>query len=55
MDAQQRWLLAISLVLVDVVAVVVPLVALFAAHVFITRPPWFRDWVEKLYENIPRE
>ncbi len=55
MDAQQRCLLAIGFVLVDVVAVVVPLVAILAAHVLITRPPWFREWVEKLYENIPRE
>ncbi len=49
MDAQQRWLLAITLVLVDFVAVVVPLVALLAAYVLVTRPPWFRDWVENLY------
>lgn len=51
MDVQQRWLFAIGIVLADVVAVLVPLVALFAAHIVITRPPWFREWVEKLYES----
>ncbi len=50
MDVQQRWLLAIGIVVADVVAVVVPLAALIAAHVLITRPPWFREWVEKIYE-----
>lgn len=51
MDVQQRWLLAITLVVADVVAVVVPLVAILAAHVLIARPPWFREWVEKLYQQ----
>ena len=49
MDAQERWLLAVALVVIDAVAIVVPLVALFAAYVLIARPPWFRAWVEKLY------
>ncbi len=49
MDAQQRWLLAILLVLIDLVAVVVPLTAIGAAYVLIARPPWFRRWVAELY------
>ena len=53
MDTQQRWLLAITLVLVDIVAVVVPLTALLAAYVLIERPPWFRQWVDRLYEKTP--
>ncbi len=51
MNAQQRWLYAIALVLVDVVAVFVPLAAILAAYVLVTRPPWFRDWVEELYRQ----
>ena len=49
MDAQDRWLLALALVVGDALAIVVPLVAIFAAYVLIVRPPWFRDWIEKLY------
>ncbi len=51
MDVQQRWLLAITLILVDTVAVVVPLTAILAAYVLVTRPPWFREWIEKLYRQ----
>ena len=49
MSSQQRWLLAIAFVLVDIVAVFIPLAAILAAYVLITRPPWFRDWVEEIY------
>ncbi len=51
MEAQQRWLVAITLILIDIVAVVVPLTAILAAYVLITRPPWFRWWVEELYRR----
>ncbi len=51
MDVQQRWLLAITLVLADVVAVFIPLTAITAAYVLITRPPWFREWVAKIYQS----
>ena len=49
MDAQQRWLYAIALVVVDIVAVFIPLAAIIGAYVLVTRPPWFREWVEQLY------
>ena len=51
MDAKERWLLALAVVLADVVAVFIPLVAIAAAYVVIARPPWFRVWVEKLYDG----
>ncbi len=51
MEAQQRWLLAVVLVLIDTVAVVIPLTAMFAAYVLVTRPPWFRQWLEDLYRQ----
>ena len=51
MDAKERWLLAIALLLADAVAIFVPLVAIAAGYVVIARPAVFRVWVEKLYEN----
>jgi len=44
-------MLAVLLVLVDLVAVVVPLTAIAAAYVVVTRPVWFREWAEKLYAD----
>lgn len=44
-----RWLLAVTLIVIDVAVFVVPLTGLFAAYVLVVRPPWFRRWVEELY------
>ena len=52
MDTTTRWLLAIVLVLVDLVAVVVPITAILVAYVLIDRPPWFYEWAERLYEGV---
>jgi hypothetical protein len=52
----ERVLLAVALVAVDVVLFAVPLIALVAAWVLLARPPWFRQWVERLYApDEPRE
>ncbi len=51
MNAQQRWLYAIAIILADLVAIVVPLAAILAAWVLVTRPPWFRDLVDDLYRQ----
>ncbi len=44
-------MLATVLVLIDLVAVVVPLTAIAAAYVIVVRPVWFRDWTAKLYSD----
>ena len=49
MRPADRWLLAVSLVFVDVAVFVVPLTGLFAAYILLLRPAWFRAWVEQLY------
>lgn len=49
MQASDRWLMAIAVVLIDVFVFVVPLTGLFAAYVLIARPPWFKRWLEELY------
>jgi hypothetical protein len=45
----ERALLAVVVVLVDLVAFAVPLTALVVAFVILTRPPWFRRFVDRLY------
>jgi hypothetical protein len=41
--------LAVVIVVLDVAVFVVPITGLLAAWVLLARPPWFRQWVEKLY------
>ena len=51
MRTTDRWLLAISLIVVDVAIFMVPLTGLFAAYILLARPLWFRRWVEDLYSQ----
>jgi hypothetical protein len=46
-----RWLLAVTLVVLDVVVFVVPVTGLVAAWVILARPAWFRRWVDELYAS----
>jgi hypothetical protein len=50
-SATERVLLAVVIVLVDLVLFAVPLTALVAAWVIVARPPWFREWVARLYDS----
>jgi len=49
MRTADRWLLAITLVVIDLAIFVVPLTGLGAAYILLVRPPWFKRWVEDLY------
>lgn len=49
-----RIVWAFIIVIADTVAFAVPLAALLLAYVLLARPPWFRDWVEKVYSADPR-
>ncbi len=49
MRTSDRVTWALLIVLVDTVAFALPLTALVLAYVVLARPPWFRDWVGRLY------
>ena len=49
MSTQQRVLLAIAVILVDVALFALPLTGFFAAYILLARPPWFFDWMKELY------
>lgn len=53
MKPQERWLWAVAIFLIDFVTIGLPLTALFAAYVLVARPPWFQEWVVKLYQDKP--
>ena len=54
MHLTERLIWALLIVIVDAAAFAVPLAALLIAYVLLARPPWFRDWVERLYHEGPR-
>jgi hypothetical protein len=51
MTTQERVLLAIAIVLVDIVLFALPITGFFAAYVLLARPPWILDWMNRLYTD----
>jgi hypothetical protein len=49
-NALQRLLLALAIVLVDAALFFVPLAGLFLAYVIVANPPWFREFLRRLDE-----
>ncbi|MFZ1535825.1 MAG: hypothetical protein WAT23_00340 [Chromatiaceae bacterium] len=49
-----RLVLALLIVLVDTAAFLIPLAAVLLAYILLVRPPWFRDWMDRLYRGVPR-
>ena len=52
MTTQERVLLAIAVVLVDIALFALPLTGFFAAYILLARPPWFLDWIRNLYGSV---
>lgn len=53
MSTGERVALAALIVVLDVAAFFVPVTGLVAAWVLLARPPWFREWVDRLYAREP--
>lgn len=51
MSTQERVLLAVAVVLVDIVLFALPITGFFAAYVLLARPPWLLAWVKQLYSD----
>ena len=51
MKTGDRIAWATAVVVLDLVLIVIPIAAVFAAYVILARPPWFRDWVRELYRD----
>jgi len=51
MSIWTRSALALAVVVLDLVAFAVPLAAIGFAYVLLARPPAFRDWIERLYQD----
>ena len=53
MTTNERVLLAIAVVLVDLTLFVLPLTGIFAPFILLARPPWFLSRVQQLYGDQP--
>lgn len=48
---RQIWLLAAGLIAVDLALFMVPIVPFLAAYVLLVRPPWFKDFIDDVYDR----
>lgn len=48
---QQIWILAIGIIALDLAVFMIPIVPAVAAYILIVRPPWFKDFVDDVYED----
>ena len=51
MTATERIIYALLILLFDFVVFFLPLAAVLIAYVLLVRPPWFPEWVAKIYRN----
>ena len=51
MRKQDRILWAVAILLADLVIFIMPLAAVFFAYVILTRPAWFKSWIDDLYSG----
>jgi hypothetical protein len=48
---RQIWLVAIAIIAVDLAFFMVPIVPFLAAYVLLARPPWFKDFIDDVYDQ----
>lgn len=49
MSVNERLLWAVGVFSVDLLIFFVPVTALAAVYVILARPPWFKEWMARLY------
>lgn len=49
MKLSERLFWAVGIVLIEVLIFVVPVMAILTAYVLISRPSWFKNWVDRIY------
>jgi len=48
MSKQNRILVALGIILLDLIVFFLPLAAIFLAYVVVYNPPWAKDFLERL-------
>jgi hypothetical protein len=55
MSERTIWLIAVGLIVLDLALFMVPVVPFLAAYVLVARPPWFKTFVDDLYDGRAEE
>lgn len=45
------WLVVFGLIAADLIVFVVPILPLVAVYILFIRPPWFKSFVDDLYQS----
>lgn len=48
---RQIWLIAAGLIAADLFLFMIPVVPFLAAYVLVVRPPWFKDFIDDVYDR----
>ena len=51
MSEQTIWAIALGLIAVDLLLFMVPIVPFVVAYVLLARPPWFKTFVDDVYDR----
>lgn len=51
MSNSTPWIIAIAVIVVDLAVFMIPVVPFAAAYILIARPPWFKTFVDDVYEQ----
>lgn len=51
MSNSTPFLIALAVLAVDLIVFMVPIVPIAAAYVLLVRPPWFKEFIDDLYET----
>ena len=51
MAERTMWLIAVGLIVLGLALFMVPIVPFLVAYVLVARPPWFKAFVDDLYEE----
>ena len=51
MSRQTRWLIAAGIIVADLLVFMIPIVPIVAVYILLTRPPWFKAFIDDVYED----
>lgn len=51
MSQGKIWLIAGAIILVDLAVFMVPIVPIVAAFILVARPPWFKTFIDDVYQS----